>query len=415
MKSSIAATPARGPRKGTAWLAGFRAEREQDWEQAAGAQGRLISWCEEDGEPYAGALMESRLSRGIAHLKRREFHAAIRDFTLAGRLSGSFLEPSILLGKAYYLAGLREEAEKVFCELHHALPAESREEVATWIVAVYASAHDCENSMRWAERTRGGLRHRVEGFLEYFRWNYGAAAAALKRAIDIDPEDAGAWYGLGYSLLETAGGRAGLEAERARREITNAAERAYRLAPDDALYICLLASARLEEGRLEEAERLARSAFRGFHEEVAWVTYSLIKLAQEDLAEAERGARRAVERNPMVRYTHQALGRVLEAERRHAEAAEAYRRSIEAEPGRSTPYGLLAGCLDELGQHDEAVAECEKALDMLPVSSPVHENLTLALWRLGRREEAIAALERGLRLVPDRKRLCELRQLIATE
>jgi tetratricopeptide (TPR) repeat protein len=94
---------------------------------------------------------------------------------------------------------------------------------------------------------------RVAGFLLAEQKDYAGAEALLRRAVEVDPEDAGTWFNLGYACEH--GGR--------RREAITAFQRAVALNPglDRAWYGLGFAHAQLGEhteaaNALEEAARL---------------------------------------------------------------------------------------------------------------------------------------------------------------
>ncbi len=399
-----------------AWLEAHSLRRDLKWAESSEAYTRLLSLYGK-GEPYAGALTEAYLGRGLTLLENKSFHRAALDFGLAGRLSGNFLEPMLLLGKAYCRAGLRDEAEGVFASLYSQAAPRLKNDAATWITAVYCGEGDAAKAIGWAGLRHPSLAFRVRGFFEYFRWNPEEAARACREALALRPDDAYARGRLGWSLLVHIEGRAGPGRDAELRELVEAAEWVVGRYPEGTHGRSLLACARIAQGKFDDAAREARHGLEippsdPVIESVAWMALAAAERCRGNLKEAEAAARRAVELHGRGWYNHQVHGEVLAAGGRWAESAEAFRRSIEVVPTRSAAYGLLAGSLIALGVHAEAVKACQEALDLLPANSQVHENLALALMKLGRLEESLGAAERGIERVPDRPRLHTVKGLV---
>ncbi|MBI4600373.1 MAG: tetratricopeptide repeat protein [Planctomycetes bacterium] len=139
-----------------AWLGAHQAAKERRCREVVEACGELLAFHGRGGrEPYPGCHIESFLGRGIASLELKDFKAAQRDFVAAWTLGSGFLEPPLLLGKAYYLEGSRNDAERVFADLYRG--AESTDEAALWIANVYRSPGDRERGLEWAACVGDGL------------------------------------------------------------------------------------------------------------------------------------------------------------------------------------------------------------------------------------------------------------------
>jgi tetratricopeptide (TPR) repeat protein len=169
-------------RWGGAWLRAHQAMQREAWEEAAAAYGEILTLEEESkGELFLGSSIENLIGRGVARMESKDFEGAKLDFwaarTLSRKLWGDFLEPLLLLGKAYVLEGKPSRAEEIFRE---ALDRSSdMEQMSLWIAAAYQSLlGDLEQSGRTGE-----------------------AVAAARKAVQLHAEDRDALLRLGWALL----------------------------------------------------------------------------------------------------------------------------------------------------------------------------------------------------------------------
>ncbi len=93
-------------------------------------------------------------------------------------------------------------------------------------------------------------------------------------------------------------------------------------------------------------------------------------------------------------------GVVLEKQDQVAEAIKSYREALELSPGYSSALLNLGKLLADSGQLAEAVEKYQKALRLRPDFADAHNNLGAAFAGLGRLDEAIACYEEALRLRP---------------
>ncbi len=184
-----------------AWLGAHRAMQRRRWSEAARAYGELLTLHSKGlKEPYLGSAVETLLGRGMALLELKDLKGAQRDFVAAWTLWAQFLEPPLLLGKAYYLDGEKDEAERVFADLVGG--AASKDEAGLWIASVYRSLGDIERALEWAARVgdeplRERLRARCFGSLDRLE----EALRAWRRVAELAPQDGEAHAELGWALV----------------------------------------------------------------------------------------------------------------------------------------------------------------------------------------------------------------------
>ena len=184
------------------------------------------------------------------------------------------------------------------------------------------------------------------------------AIDANRRAVDLDPQDAAAYYNLGVTLQELGN----LE------EAEASYGRAVSLNPDYAEAHNNLGVTLKDLGRLEEAAASYRWALK----------------LKSDFAEAHNN----------LGITVQELGRLEEAE-------ASYRQAIELKPEYSEAHYNLANTLRELGCFGDAESNYRQAIALKPDNVPAHYNLGNSLQELGRLEEAEASYRQAIELKPD--------------
>lgn len=121
-------------------------------------------------------------------------------------------------------------------------------------------------------------------------------------------------------------------------------------------------------------------------------------LAANQLAEAERHLRLAVEVAPEDARSHYDLGRVLMARRETADAAEALATAIALKPRFAEAYHALALVRLNAGESDEAVRLLRQAVRLKPNLGRAQAALGELLLQRDDVDEAISALEAARRL-----------------
>lgn len=200
----------------------------------------------------------------------------------------------------------------------------------------------------WLERVRS---LRMEGRL-------GEAMAAARRAIELAPQHAGAWFSLG-AVLDDQGDIGGA---------INAYRKALEIDPSHAR---------------------------------AWSNYGAVLGVQGDRTGEIAAYRRALTADPQLAPVWSNLGNALREARSHEEAIEACRRATEIDSALPSAWSNLGSALHDAGRYDESVAATRTALRLEPHLPEAWNNLGSALRSVSRYEEAVEAHERAARLHPD--------------
>jgi tetratricopeptide (TPR) repeat protein len=200
-------------------------------------------------------------------------------------------------------------------------------------------------------------RHRQRGTRLLLEGRLPAAISALRRATELDAQDAGSHHMLGRALLQS--------------------------------------------GRLVEAAASLKLAVT-LQDDLAAAHHDLaVALDRQSLdLEAMAAYREAVRRAPDLAEGHSRLGELLEAAGDIEGAAQSFRRAAAGMP--DTPEGRLnsARALTLEGSFREAETELRQAIALDPLSDLLHKCLADCLSKQGRFEEAIAACDRALAINP---------------
>ena len=125
-------------------------------------------------------------------------------------------------------------------------------------------------------------------------------------------------------------------------------------------------------------------------------------LGRDNLGEAERCFRKAVELQPAYASAHYNLGIVLTRTGRDADALTQFLAAIRDEEGFADARINAGNTLLKLGQAEDAVHQYETVLHSQPQAADVHYDLGLSLAQLGRTGEAVREYETAIRLDPQR-------------
>jgi Flp pilus assembly protein TadD len=220
------------------------------------------------------------------------------------------------------------------------------------------------------------------------------AVAALREAIRLKPDDAGAHNSLGAVLCDVKRDYTGAEVE---------FREAIRLEPDLASAHFNLGIALRGRGMLAEAVAAYREATRLRPDDAS----AHLKLGnalsdQGKVAEAIAELREAIRLEPDRAAAHNSLGAVLCDVRRDYTGAEAeFREAIRIKPDLAIPHTNLGRALSGQGKLAEAIAEHREAIRLRPDDASAHFNLGIALRGQGKLAEAAAAYREAIRLEPD--------------
>ena len=199
---------------------------------------------------------------------------------------------------------------------------------------------------------------------------HARAAADFQRAIDLRPNYAEAWLGLGLARRALQDQRGSL----------TALERAVRLGP----------------GSVQARYALGRE----------YLTAGKATLAIEQLREARRLDPRDTATVYNLARALRAAGQVEEAKRLEQENRSILRADYES--SQSSPEATRLNnegvALEKDGNLPAALAKYRAAVELLPTHTGIRLNAALALCRLGRWDEGITELEEILRFEPDNEK-----------
>ncbi len=205
--------------------------------------------------------------------------------------------------------------------------------------------------------------------------------------------------------------------------------------PENAMFLALLGTVRLQQGGLEEGVKLLGKFLElspnqptallsrasgllilGRHQEALEDLDRVITLSPGNAeAHSHRGVAlkklhrlpesleshdRAIALNPHDAVAYYNRGVALQEHKSWEEALKSYDRAIALQPGYVEAYGNRGVVLLELRRPSEALENFERALSLKPGSAQAHNNRGNALKELGRPEDALAAYSRALVLQP---------------
>ncbi|QDZ07511.1 tetratricopeptide repeat protein [Sphingomonas panacisoli] len=227
----------------------------------------------------------------------------------------------------------------------------------------------------------------AQGHVDAKRWR--DAAAALERAVALQPNAEGAWRSLGMALRE-AGDVAKSSA---------AHDRAARLAM--AKPPLSDAAAAIEQDKLATAEGLIRARLKEVPTDIAAICL-LAELATRagNLVDAKRFLNHALEIAPEFEPARAQLARIFYDNRDLPEALAEFDRLISANPVHHGYCNLRAATLDLLGDHAGAAAAYHAMLADDPNQPLVWMTLGNVSKTIGDIPVAIAAFRRSVTLAP---------------
>jgi tetratricopeptide (TPR) repeat protein len=196
------------------------------------------------------------------------------------------------------------------------------------------------------------------GVLRHQQGQHAEAAALVRRAVNLRPEDAALQLNLGNALK--ALGQIDDAIEQFRNALT--------LAPSFPMAHYNLGNAYASLGR---------------HEDAADAFEKSLRLQPDDAS------------------SHNNLGNALHALGRHTEAIASFRRALELRPGHAGALNNMGMSLNALGRADEAIPRFQAALATEPRFVAAHFNLANTFDATGRHAEAVASFEAALSYQPN--------------
>ncbi len=120
---------------------------------------------------------------------------------------------------------------------------------------------------------------------------------------------------------------------------------------------------------------------------------------QQNLQQADKASRRAIELGPNLTEAHVALGLTLALQGHHEESDEHFERGLRIDPQSYDAHYLFGRMSFAQGEMNRAARCFEKALELRPESIGALQILQMVYERLGRQPEAERAARRSLALI----------------
>lgn len=220
-----------------------------------------------------------------------------------------------------------------------------------------------------------------------------AAADAFEWALELDPEDIDARFGLGVLALTLEQWQ---RAEQAFEQLYEAGKRA-----DDAAYY--RGSAAESQEDYAEARRWYRRVAGGSHAFDAKLRAARMRFLEGDLAGARAELRTLRRGNPdLAERLFLAEGELLYEARRFDDAVAMYDRALKRHPGDTDLLYGRSLALERLGRIDEAAEDLRLALAEEPDDPRALNALGYLLTNhTDRHQEALGYIERALEAEPD--------------
>lgn len=229
------------------------------------------------------------------------------------------------------------------------------------------------------------------GVLRHQQGQHAEAAALVRRAVNLRPEDAALQLNLGNALK--ALGKIDDAIEQFRNALT--------LAPSFPMAHYNLGNAYASVGRHEDAADAFEKSLRLQPNDPSSLNNlgnALHALGRH--TDAIASFQRALELRPGHAGALNNMGMSLNALDRADEAIPCFQAALAAEPRFVAAHFNLANTLDAIGSHEEAVASFRAALALQPNLPPTIFGLGNALAALGRHAQALPYLERAVGLDP---------------
>jgi tetratricopeptide (TPR) repeat protein len=220
-----------------------------------------------------------------------------------------------------------------------------------------------------------------------------AAIEAYRRALDLDPACASAWFGLGCAREKEGSLNAAIEAYR----------RACKLDRDCVQYWVRLGLALARNGEVQEGLEACRKALQLAPDDFA-ARHDLGTILcdhERDYDGAIREFKAAIRLNPSSALAYTSLGHAQRGKGDLTAAIGSYQRAMELDRDDAAPWRGLGRTLNLKGEWKRAVAAYRKAIQLDPDSADAHNCLGAILCDHGRDYDgAIRAFQDAIRLNP---------------
>jgi superkiller protein 3 len=192
-------------------------------------------------------------------------------------------------------------------------------------------------------------------------------------------------------------------------EFENVMRKGIQLYPNEARFYYGLGIALRRTGKLEEAIAAYRQAIKLKPDDAdAYINMGNALSDQKKLEDAIAAYRQAIRLKPDYAYAYNNLGVALSDQKKLEDAIAAYRKAIELDPKYAAAYIGLGNRLSDLGKKEEAITAYLKALSLpedisiTPTTAHTlaHNNLGLVYQEQGKLNEALAEYEAALKIDP---------------
>ena len=192
----------------------------------------------------------------------------------------------------------------------------------------------------------------------YYLHEYEDAIESYQKAIELNPEDAGAYYNMGISYDNIEAYEKAIEAY----------QKAIELNPEDA----------------------------GVYYNMG-ISYDNIE-AYEKAIEAYQ---KAIELNPEDARAYNNMGVSYENLERYVEAIEAYQKAIELNPEDASAYNNMGVSYENLERYVEAIEAYQKAIELNPEDARAYNNMGDSYSKKNAHLKAIEAYQKAIELNPE--------------
>ncbi|MFO1522031.1 MAG: tetratricopeptide repeat protein [Kiritimatiellia bacterium] len=217
------------------------------------------------------------------------------------------------------------------------------------------------------------------------------AAKKALQAVDLAPADPRAW-----TLLALLAGRSGDAGE-----FTRAIERMQRMASLPVHSRFAIAALLRQQGRIDEARRVARSVLETHPGHKPTLDLALkIAVETRDHVAARQCIPRILEQDPADAYALMVLGSLYYFEHHLAQAEDAFRASLKSARSLES-LNSLAYVLSDLARFEEALPLAEEALSLNRLAPETWDTLAMIQLGLRRPGDALVSAQTAVGLAPE--------------
>jgi len=215
---------------------------------------------------------------------------------------------------------------------------------------------------------------------------------AFEKRIELDPENADAWYGKGTCLFNL----------RKYKEALEAFEKRIELDPEnaDAWYGKGTTLAMLEKYK-EALEAFEKRIELGPENADAWYGKGICLFDLRKYKEALEAFERVIELDPKNADAWTFKGHALAMLGKEKEGLESFERAIELDPKNAGAWWKRGAALNNFGENREALESFERAIELDPENADAWWGKGIPLFNLKKYREALESFERAIELDPE--------------